>query len=73
MCRCYSLSAQAEKQMNELEKLKRDMDTLRESLKLSSNTLHQRSPNELKGVLEHANWCLTELQDLQTRLRQLIK
>ena len=34
--------------MNELEKLKRDMDTLRESLKLSSNTLHQRSPQRAK-------------------------
>lgn len=59
--------------MTELEKLKRDMDALQESIKLSSGTLHQRSPNELKGVLEHATSCLMELQDLQARLRKLAK
>ena len=59
--------------MTELEKLKRDMDALQESIILSSGTLHQRSPNELKAVLEHTTACLMELQDLQTRLRKLTK
>jgi hypothetical protein len=57
--------------MTELEKLKHDMDTLRESIKLSSMTLHQRSPSELRGVLEHTAWCLTELEELQKRLKKL--
>jgi len=33
--------------------------------------LHQRIPSELKGLLEHAAWCLTELEELQKQLKKL--
>jgi hypothetical protein len=57
--------------MTELEKLRRDMDALRESIKAQSVSLHQRSPSELNGLLEHAAWCLTELEELQKQLKKL--
>jgi hypothetical protein len=48
--------------MTNLEQLIRDLDTLRQSIKLNSADLHQLPPAQLKTVLEHAAWCMTEFE-----------
>ena len=39
--------------MNEIEKLRRDIDTLKESVKLNRMNLDQRTQEELRGILQH--------------------
>src|SRR5687768_12652050 len=54
----------------ELKKLKHDMDPLTDPSS-SPASLHQRSPSELKGILEHAALCLNAFEELQKQLRKL--
>jgi hypothetical protein len=57
--------------MTDLEKLIRDLDTLRESIKLHSVNIHHLPPAQLKAVLERVAWCRTEIESLQSKLRTL--
>src|SRR5687768_7286573 len=58
-------------QMTDLENLIRDLDALRESIKLHSVNLHHLPPAQLKTVLEHVTSCRTEIESLQAKLRTL--
>ena len=51
--------------MTDIEKLKRDIDTLKESIKLNKMNLHQRTQDELQGILENTAMCMTELKSLE--------
>jgi hypothetical protein len=51
--------------MTRIETLKRDLATLRDSLKLDSEELQRVSPEERKVVLEHMKWCADEMATLR--------
>jgi hypothetical protein len=51
--------------MTRLETLKRDLETLRDSLKLDSQELQRASPEERKTILEHMKWCADEMATLR--------
>jgi hypothetical protein len=57
--------------MTELEKLQRDIDTLRESIRLNRMNLHERTPDELRGILQNTALCMGELETLQKELKRL--
>jgi hypothetical protein len=59
--------------MTEIEKLQRDIDTLKESIKLNRMNLDQRTQEELRGILQHTALCMTELESLQMDLKRLTK
>ena len=59
--------------MTDLERLRRDINTLKESIELSRTNLHQRTEEELRGILENIRWCLQELQKLLAELEPRIK
>ena len=59
--------------MTDLEQLIRDLDTLRQSIKLNSADLHQLPPAQLRIVLEHSAWCMTELESFMRKLKELTK
>lgn len=59
--------------MIDVKKLKRDIDTLVESIELNRMNLAERSHEELLGILEHTALCMTELEQLRNELRQLTK
>jgi hypothetical protein len=54
--------------MTEAEQLQPDIRTLKESIKLNRINMHQRSREEVLGILENTTWCLTELSRLQVEL-----
>lgn len=56
--------------MTSQEKLKRDIDTLRDSIKLDWQDLasKQLTQDERKGLKEHIEWCSSELNSLYERL-----
>ena len=51
--------------MTRIEILKRDLETLRDSLKLDSEELQRASPEERKAILEHMKWCADEMATLR--------
>ncbi len=51
--------------MTRLEALKRDLETLRDSLKLDAAELQSASPEERKAILEHMTWCIDEMTALR--------
>ena len=56
--------------MTEIEKLKRDIETLTESLKIDEQELRQATKEERDGILRHGEWCATELDILIEKLRE---
>jgi hypothetical protein len=56
--------------MTSQEKLQRDIDTLRESIKLDWQDIatKQLSPTEKQGIKQHIQWCTDELKNLYERL-----
>ncbi|WP_374567459.1 hypothetical protein [Nitrosomonas sp.] len=57
--------------MTSYEKLKRDIDTLRESIKLIGQELASRkqlTPEETNELKHHIEWCSGELKELYKRL-----
>ena len=56
--------------LTEAEKLKRDIDTLRESIRLDWAELDQlpMSADERAGIREHIKTCVKDLTDLLARL-----
>jgi hypothetical protein len=58
--------------MTDIEKLQRDIDTLKESIKLNRMNLHHRTREELQGILQHTAWCMSELETLENELRRLL-
>lgn len=56
--------------MTSQEKLQRDIDTLRESIKLNWQDIatKQLSPNEKQGIKHHIQWCMDELKNLYEKL-----
>jgi hypothetical protein len=51
--------------MTRVENLKRDLETLRDSLKLDAEELRRASPDERKAILEHIKWCSDEMAILR--------
>ena len=58
--------------MTPTEKLKRDIETLRESIKLDGIVFEilGLTPDERAGILEHMGECLSELQELKSKLKE---
>lgn len=56
--------------MNEKEKLIRDIDTLRESIRLDWQEIGTKSltDEEKQGIRQHIGWCQNELDNLLKRL-----
>lgn len=56
--------------MTSQEKLQRDIDTLRESIKLDWQDIatNQLSANDKKGIKQHIQLCIDELKNLNERL-----
>jgi len=56
--------------MTSQEKLQRDIDTLRESIKLNWQdiAIKQLSATQRQGVKQHVQWCTDELKKLYERL-----
>jgi hypothetical protein len=59
--------------VTELEKLQRDIDTLRESIHLNKLNLHERTQQELQGILKNTAWCMSELSALEVEAKRLTK
>ncbi len=51
--------------MTRLEKLKRDIETLRDSMRLDAEELQHASPEERKAIQEHLQWCADEIATLR--------
>jgi hypothetical protein len=58
--------------MTEIEKLQRDIDTLKESIDLNRMNLDQRTQAELRGILQNTAICMAELESRQMELKRLI-
>ena len=58
--------------MTPTEKLKRDIETLRESIKLDGIVFEiiGLTPEERAGIVEHIGQCLSELQELTSKLKE---
>ena len=58
--------------MTPTEKLKTDIATLRESIKMDGIVFEiiGLTPEERAGIVEHLGWCLSELQELKSKLRE---
>lgn len=56
--------------MTNEEKLERDIGTLRESLALSGLDFRNATNEQKAGLLQHVRWCMTELSELEQRLRE---
>jgi hypothetical protein len=58
--------------MTPTEKLKRDIETLRGSISLDGMVFEilGLTPDERAGILEHMGWCLSELQELKSKLNE---
>jgi hypothetical protein len=58
------------KPLTEREKLIRDMDGLRDSIKLAGpEILKASNAQERKQILDHVGWCQKELAELKTKLK----
>lgn len=52
--------------LTKIEKLKRDIQTLKDSIELDSRELLQTtSPEDQKAIREHLQWCANELVTLR--------
>ncbi len=51
--------------MTRIEILKRDLETLRESMKLDAEELARATPQEKQAILEHLRWCADEIVTLK--------
>jgi hypothetical protein len=61
----------AGKPLTEAEKLKRDIEGLKESVKLAGpEFLNASSANERKAILDHLGWCRTEIIKLESELKK---
>ena len=58
--------------MTPTEKFKKDIETLRESISLDGMVFEilGLTPDERAGILEHMGWCLSELQELKSKLNE---
>jgi hypothetical protein len=61
--------------MSTIDKILRDIETLRESIKLDNEEIAKFhfSGEQLQGVLTHIGWCMTELSGLKERLEEELK
>jgi hypothetical protein len=59
--------------MTDIEKLERDIATLKESIELNRMHLSQRTQEELRGILRHTEWCMTELAKLELELKRQLR
>jgi hypothetical protein len=50
------------------KKLIRDIESLRESIRLAGPEFVRGNPDEARQLLKHIGWCLTELTALRDRL-----
>jgi hypothetical protein len=50
--------------MTRLEKLNRDLETLRDSLSLDAEELQKASPDQRRAIREHMEWCVDEMTKL---------
>jgi hypothetical protein len=57
--------------MTEREQLERDIDTLRESIKLYGANIVRETPTEIQGTLKAIGWCQKELAQLEAQLKAL--
>jgi hypothetical protein len=59
-------------EMTPTEKFKKDIETLRESIKLDGIVFEiiGLTPEERAGILEHIGQCLSELQELTSKLKE---
>ena len=57
--------------MTDIEKLRRDIDTLKESIALNRMNLAQRTQTEIQEILQHTGWCIAELERLKADLKQI--
>ncbi|MFY9655863.1 MAG: hypothetical protein WAK01_04630 [Methylocystis sp.] len=57
--------------MTPTEKLKSDIETLRESIKVDGIVFEilGLTPDDRAGILEHMGECLSEIQELKSQLR----
>ena len=51
--------------MTRLEILKRDLETLRESMRLDAEELARATPQQKQAILEHLKWCADEIAILK--------
>jgi len=58
--------------MTPTEKFKRDIETLRESIKVDGIVFEiiGLTPEERSGIVEHMGQCLSELQELTSKLKE---
>jgi len=58
--------------MTPTEKLKRDIETLRGSITLDGMVFDilGLTPEERAGILDHIGWCLSELEELKSKLNE---
>jgi hypothetical protein len=58
--------------MTPTEKLKRDIETLRESIKVDGIVFEilGLTPEDRAGILEHMAGCLSELRELDSKLKE---
>jgi ABC-type iron transport system FetAB permease component len=50
--------------MTRLEKLNRDLETLRDSLSLDAEELKSASPEQRTAIRQHMRWCVDEMTKL---------
>jgi hypothetical protein len=58
--------------MTDIERLKLNIETLKESIILNRMNLAERTREELQGIVQHTAWCREELEKLQTELNQAL-
>jgi hypothetical protein len=58
--------------MDRVERIKRDIDTLRESIKIDNDEIRSLhlTGERLQGALQHIGWCMTELDQLKKTLEK---
>jgi hypothetical protein len=56
--------------MTEKAKLEHDIATLRASIKLGAPQYMHATREEKSDILKHIGWCIAELRELQTQLKQ---
>jgi len=59
--------------MTDKDKLLRDIETLRESLKLNGMGFDRWPPKAQQQILKHGEFLLAELNDLKEKLERLTK
>lgn len=56
--------------MTEKEKLESDIAALRRSIKLGAPEYMHATRDEKSDILKHIGWCIAELRELQTQLKE---